>query len=678
MIGLKPLISSWKNAIEASRKARKPWLDTAEVCREFYSGSVGFMWSRDFKLKHFKGIPESKFQITIAKAFEFVSIVGPTLMWGCPGRIATTYNKLDIPPQFWDSPEMGEIWEQEYAQERARSVTRNNLMQHYLNYSPREQPGGGLVVDSQMAIIDACITGRGILKVEPYEPEGGTGTLTGAFYVEPSKFFIDPNCCRANLADAGWVAIEHSTPHWELERRFGWPTDSLKKYATKATKQTATSQSAINHTTTSDTMDMVVWYECFSKIGVGTRFKDCKLPQWHEAFETSVGDYAYICFNAQMNEPLNVRAEFLEQADIEQVKNAFDWPVRYYQDNRWPVAILDFWLQPDCPYPLAPLAMGLGELIFLNIFISSLADRIYQDSLVKAAVMQEVAEDTVSKLLSYQHEVVHLNPAVGQNINELVTYLQRPQVNHDAFRMVEYVSMMFDKRVGLMELMYGLNPGGKVSRTAADANIKGEAVNTRPEFMRTQVEAWQTTVANLERIAAAEHVSGETLTPALGKMGANLWTQLITQEDPVIYMREMRCQIEASSIKKPNKEKEVSNVQTIAASMLPVLQWYAQSTGNTDPLNALFESIGNSLDQDVEGWLLPPLPQQEPDPKQDAMGELEMQKRVGDIQGRDLKNKKLLHEMLQQGQGLPVEALDEIDPEAIEGGEEEFPPMPEM
>lgn len=664
MINLKPIITTWANAIKAAESDRQKWHETAEICRQFYSGSVGFMWESRFRNKYLRNMPETKFEITIAKAFELVSIVGPTLMWDYPGRVITNYDRLEIPEAFWDDEEMMATWTQEYQKDLAVSKTRNMLMQHYLNYSQREQPGGGLKVDCQMAIIDSLVTGRGVMRVDPYEPPGGTGTLTGCFYVHPDDLFIDPDCTRANLSNAKWIAIRHETHHSELERQFGWPSGSLKSKSTKSTKTSAASQDfGATWSPKNAASDIVVWYEVFSKFGCGQRFKDCK-TEWGNALE-QVGDYAYLCFIKDSNELLNVRNAFLETADMEAVKAAFDWPTRYYDDSRWPVALLDYWLNTKSAWPMAPLAMGLGELIFLNVFISSLADRIFQDGLTKAAIRQELADDAVSKLLSYKHEVVSLNPSIAGNINELVSFLQRPQTNFDAFRMLEYVSMLFDKRVGLMELMYGLNPGGKVSRTAADATIKGEAVSTRPEYMAKQVENWHTEMANLERIAAAEHVSGKSLVPLLGRMGSALWDQLITNEDPIVYMREMRCRVEANSIRKPNKAKDNQNMQQLAGFTLPVLQWYAGSTGNTEPLNAFFKTMGDAIEQDISSWLLPPIQPPVPNPEEEQMKELEMQKRVAEVQGKDLKNKKMIHEALMQGQGVPIEeamASTEVEP----------------
>lgn len=677
MINLKPLVTTWAAAIKSAERDREPWLKTADMCRQFYSGSVGFMWSETFRQRHVK-LPQSQFQITIAKAFELVSIVGPTLFWNYPGRMVSGYDKLEIPPAFWSDQNMGMQWQQEYEQEIAVQTTRNNLMQHYLNYSQREQPGGGLKVDSQMAIIDSLVTGRGIIRVDPYEPEGGTGSLTGGFYVAPDNLFIDPDCSRSNLSNAKWIAIKHTQPHWEVEKKFGWPKDSLKNKSSLTAKKTAASQNPLDSTFRgkSETQDVVVWFEVFSKMGVGTRFKDCKMPNIQDAFE-SFGDFAYICFVSGMEEPLNLRSSFAEQATPDQVKAAIDWPTRYYMDGRWPVALLDYWLQPSKAWPLAPLSMGLGELIFLNVFISSLAEKIFQDGLVKAAVKEELHQDAVQKLLSNQHEVISINPALAGNINELVTYLQRPATSYDAFRMIEEVSTMFDKRVGLTELLYGLNPGGKVSRTAADANSKSDAVSTRPEYMAAQVENWQTEIANLDRICAAEHVAGDTLSPLLGKMGAHLWDELITKAEPTVYMREMRSRIEANSIRKPNKTKDNQNFQQIASYTLPVLQWYAQTTGNTDPLNEFFQMMGKGIEQDMDGLMMPPVPQQGPSPEeqqaQQEAQQLMKAKMIGDVQGRDLKNTKMMHEMLQEGQGLPAEMAQEATPE-----ESQQRPMEEM
>jgi hypothetical protein len=678
-VNLGTLVDAWSTAISAAEDAKAPFMETASICNHFFTGSMGFMWDKKFKSKYLNGIPEPKFAITIAKAFELVSIVGPTLMWAFPQRTVVGYNKLDIDPMVFGilhgmSPEQPEaqMMAQQYAMEAGQELivqnTRNELMSHYLNYSHREQPGGGLVYDSRLAIIEALVKGRGVIKVDTYQPANQpNSSLTGGFYVSVDDLFIDPDCTRANLSNAKWIAIRHVEPHDVVEKRFGYAYGALKGKSGNLNTKTAARTAMFSKD--SKVSNLVVWFEIFSKCGCGTRLKGAgqlgPAPEWHDAFEQVVGDYAYICMIKGHNELLNLHNDYMENATTEQVKASVDWPIPYYEDGRWPVALLDFWHNPNSPWPIAPLAMGLGELICINVLMSSLIDRVYQDGLVKAAIKQELADEAIQKLLSYSHEVIELNPDVAKNINEVISFLERPRSGQDIFAMLNYLFELFDKRVGLMELMYGLS--SKVDRTATAANIKGEAISVRPEYMAVMVEGWQTEIANLERIAAGYSVAGETLAPLLGGMGSQLWTKLITEADPVVYMREMRSQVEANSARKPNKAKDNQNLNQLSGFLLPVMQWYAQSTGNTEPLNAYIKTMGKAIDQDVDPWMLPPLQNQGPSPEemqaQQEMQELMKSKLTNDIKGRELKNAAQAHKMMQEGAGLPMEMMTGVTPD---------------
>ena len=686
MLSMKPLVQEWASAIEAAKKAKTGFNETHRICRQFFTGAIGqnSMFGDEFRRQYLGDIGAPRFQLTINKVFELTSIVGPTLLWNNPGRHITNHERLEIPPEFWGAPgdpqaqQVGMQWLQEYEQEQAQSETRNALMQSYLNYSCREQPGGGLKTDCHFAILDALVSGRGVIRVDAYQPADSKDTLTGGFYVSVDDLFIDPDCRRGNLSDAKWIAIRHTAPHWEVEKRFGWPEGSLKnkskQASMKATTDAVQSYREGNPKRTDDLNDLITYYEVFSKMGVGTRFKNKRLPEWHQAFESSVGDWAYCCFADNCDEFLNVRTQYIENGSLEQVKMAFDWPIPYYKDGRWPVSLLDFWHVPGSCWPMATIAAGLGELVFLNVFVSSLCDRVYQDSLCKWAIREDLVDDAKSKLTSFSHEVIGLNPASAASIKELVSFLERPPVTFDAFRMLDQVSTMFDKRVGLTELMYGLNPGGKVSRTAADANQKGEAISVRPEYMSTQVEAWQTEIANLERIAAGYSVSGQTLVPLFGNMGSRLWDQLITSADPNVYMREMRSRVEANSIRKPNKARFMQNMQNMSAFLLPVLQWYAGSTGDTTPLNNLIKSIGNSMDQDTSDWEMQSLKQKAPSEEEIQAMQQEQQFRQEEqeiksaqeratLTGKEMQNRKMAQELFEMGVGEDISILDTIEPD---------------
>jgi hypothetical protein len=313
----------------------------------------------------------------------------------------------------------------------------------------------------------------------------------------------------------------------------------------------------------------------------------------------------------------------------------------------------------------------------MNLILCSIAEKAYRDSLDKIAISNVLDSDTVSKILSLRHEVISLNPSAGEAIDQFISSVKRQPLNMDVWRMVEIMSASFDKAVGLTDLMYGLNPGGKVTRTAADANIKGEAVAVRPEFMASRVEEWQSDIANVERIAAGYSVEGPTLKPLLGPFGSELWTELITKADPDVYFREMTIMIEAGSTRRPNKAREAQNMQQMSAFMLPVAQWYAGTTGNTEPLNSLIRAIGKSIDQDTSSWEYPPVQQQQQGPSEEEIAamqedrEMAKAKQMAAIGKLQLNNAEKAHKMMVEGIGVAPEQLDGFNPAPDEDMEED-------
>jgi hypothetical protein len=696
IVNLGPVVQAWGSAIKAAAKAKDGFQRTGDMCKTFLVGACDAMWQTDFRGKFLGGMPAPQFRIVLNKTFELCSIVGPGLMWANAGRIVENWPRMDIDPLFYpallgldpNSPEgqqAAQDFVQEVAMEESVNKTRNAIVQQYLNCSQTMQPGGGLRDDSRLAVIDALVKGRGVLKVDTWKPYGTDNDLTGAFWVDVDDLFIDPDCTRGNLEDAKWIAIRHRDKHWAVERRFGWPPGSLKSKGASSLSHMGAAEKRTNSRgmDVKSHDDICTWYEVFSLCGVGTRFASTTINSTlHQTMEQYVGDEAYICFIPGVNELLNLRNQEAERIELEQLKPRLDWPIPHYKDhsNKWPVALLDFWDNPGSAWPIATVSAGLGQLICINIILSSITERIYRDSLDKFAIREDVNSEIRAKLLSLKAEVIDLNSAAGDKIGDFISYIERPQLNFDVWRILDELSMSFDKAVGLMELMYGLNPGGKVSRTAADANIKGDAVGVRPEFMAARVEEWQTRVANIERTAAGYVVAGETITPLLGKHGAMLWTKLITEAPEDVYIREMKCTIEAGSTRRPNKVREAQNMQQIGAIAMPIAQWYAQATGNTEPLNRLIRDIGKSVEQETEDWTFPPIPQQGPPPEEQERMAIELEKSKQSVDKLALNNKAKAHELLERGIGLSPEQAQGATPidEGVDSsflGEEFQPPQ---
>lgn len=670
----RPLVDGWLAKLGHARDAKKAFTAVAKQCESFFSADLGFMWKDEYKTKFLSGNLQSKFHLTIAKAFELVAIFGPVLFWKYPNRVIKNYDPIDLAPEVFgdpNDPQSMEMYQQAVAEiqsEAAIGKVRNSLMEKYLNYSQREQPHGGLASHAELAITEALVKGRGLLLVDKYQFPGSGRTLTGSFFVSVDDFYIDPDCRSADLADAKWISIRHVQPRWEVERRFKLKKDSLKG---KGQLESADSQSENRsyrdqmYRQTGRTFDLVVWYEVWSKGGIGGRMANV-VSGINEDFDRVVGDYAYICVTAGLEYPLNLPNEII-LGDEEQVAEACQWPVPTWLDERWPVAILDFYRKPNCPWPIAPLAPGLGELTFMNVMMSLLCNRAWSSSRDIVAYLKSCGSMVEEQLKSGDFQCfIELNEGINKNINEAIQFLQQPGVNKDVFLMLESVSAMFDRRVGLTELAYGLNPGGVASRSAADINAKQESLSVRPDYMAGKVEDWMTECANIEKFVARWHVTGNDIGPLLGKWGARLWDEMIAGEDPEICVREMKASVEAGSARKPNRQRDSANLNQGMSWMLPVLQMYAQIKGDSAPLNAYFEKWGEAADMDMSGMQMgdwtptPPEPPPEMAEQQQRMAQMEQMRSDAEMQLKqlDIESKKVDLESKMaalQGTGLDFE-----------------------
>jgi len=679
---MRDVVEGWRKRIGASlsNKDRSGFMTTAKMCEGFFSGSMGLMWSDSFRNDFLGGMPCPKFKITIAKAFELVAIMGPSVVWDAGGRVIKTRKRRTVPRSMFgeDEDQQAEQRHQLHVANMKRNMEEENftcgLLEDYLNYGPTEQPSG-LLSEANKAITEAIVKGRGCIMVEPYTFPGSDRRLTRGEFFSVDDLFLDPDCRRADLHDCTWMARRHMTPYWELERMFDLKKDSMKFKATNE----STDSMAVNRSGSSgqnqsrgeirESNDLVEWYEIFSKQGVGTRGLQSR-ENLDGVFQELIGDYAYLCVAKGVDHFLNLPPEkFEKKPDV--AKEALAWPVPYHKDARWPIAFLDFHERPNSPWPLAPMAMGLGELIFLNVIVSCLCERVYESSRTIGLAAKSLGADVIDRLKNVDFSGWHEVPQeVVSQVDNLIKYVQTPAVNGDIFHMIEMVSAMFDKRTGLTDLVYGLNPGGKVSRSAADINIKHEAVSVRPDWMSRCAENWLTEIANLDRIAAIWSVSGGDIVGLLGEEQAAIWDQLIVGGDWEALIRQYRSTIEANSIKKPNKYRDNANIQMVIGYLLPIYKQYWEQTGDAGPLNRFLGQMAGAMEQDPEDWELPNVPPPQPpppDPAQEEQKQLQMEAMQEGVKGKKLRNAKLEGEV-----GGPMEM-----PQDPQGIDPQYPKEPE-
>ena len=689
----RPLVNAWLGKIEASARGRKRWKEIAYECMMFYSSSARAMWDPAYSKKFWKGVKLPKFRITINKAFEMVAIYGPNLFWEVPHRnVEAKRDRRDIPlsayqmmfqeqaaqqTQLYASlgidPEQQQQIQQQLVQQQMQQLEQSNaqmqtrddavaaLMGSWLNYTPNEQPGGGLSGHGFRATIDALITGRGCLAPRPYRMPGSGRTLTGAFRVSPFDVYLDPDF--DSVDECRWMAIRHVDVNTEVEKRFNLPANSQKNRETLESSWTfnemSTDDQAAAHRKSGRTNDLVVWYEIYSKSGcgcVGTAMD----PTLRQHLDKTVGQHVYLAICGDVTWPLNMPSERIRNGiSDEEVRDAFSWPVPLWADDRWPVEFLDFYEDPQDGWPVAPLAPGLGELKLLNFLVSWFANRTWSSTRDFWAVASPYIEHYKEYINDGEDQQIIPTPVGLKTPREAIEILTQPEARQDMTNLISFVSDMFDRRVGMTATIYGQNEGQTQNRTAEETIAKQRAVMARPEFMAKQVVDWQSRVASSEAFVTRRFVKGQDVAQHLGPYAASLWQRFVESEDVEVITRQFQYSISAASIRRPNRERDIANYQQVVSLWLPAIQEHAARTGNYSSFNATMGEWARLHDANLDQLMLPipnPEEQQENEQKQDIAWQLEIQEKQAEVQKTQAEAQKILGE----AQAIPAELEAEL------------------
>jgi len=644
---LGPLTKVWIERIESTVTSKKRFREIADQCREFYHGSAGFMWSDTHNQKYFKGrLPKPKFQINLNKAFEYVSLIGPSLFWKYPHR-KVVGQKSDVAlrvEMFGDpqNPYVQQAFEAEVAKEQQQKVqadTANDRLATYLNWSQREYPGGGLMENARTAIVDALLTGAGCLWPGTYNRNGST--YTTCEYDSIDNLFVDADCHDPLWETAGYVIRRHVQPVWQVERMFGFKKGYL---AGKGNWKSTEQKSREKIDGVKQTQDMLEWYEVWSKVGTGPRSNNLSHDMLNHMDEM-YGDNIYLCICKGLEHPLNMHSEAMFHETPEEIGNRLKWrcpnfgPINeVWKDGRWPVEVLSFYPIPNSPWPLAPLSPGLGELIAMNVLTSTYVDIVWENRKQIIAYLKS-AEASVKEAISSDESFVSvgLNDSMHKSISEAVQILDRPGGNNNILDALHMLDANFNRRVGLNELLYG--ESRTQVRVAADIRERSAMSSVRPNKMADDVADWMSNIATVEMFLAAQHVQGSSLVHLLGEYQAMQW-DMWRQSTPLEQlMLESRTQVTSSEIRRPNKERDTANIQSLQQWYLPLAQSYAMATTDTTPLNAILSLVGESIEMDtddlqMESWQPPP-----PDEQQQQLQQISQQTELQKTQSEVERNK---------------------------------------
>lgn len=638
---LAPLVNQWFARIEAAKSSRKRWDTVAKLCRQFFGCSPKAQWEDSFRQEFYPNLTAPRFMVSVNKTFEYIAQIGPALVWEYPSR---EVRSAEPPDQMAIAGVMlgGQMNEQvssqlqqQLQQEQEVRRIRNDICSKVLDYIVREHPGG-VLSDIQAVVQDALTTGRGCAWTETYTDRVTGAPLVGTFYGSPDDLYLDPDAKDMTLRDVRWMARKHIEPTWLVERRFGYPPGYLQGKGTHVSQEwgSVAPQTGEAHRQYSD---MIEWFEIWSCGGIGVRVQGVS-ADLGQAIDNLLGEYCYLCVTRNLPHPLNLPPGLVNQGTPQQIVDMTRWRsprfgqiFELWKDRRWPVEILDFYPVANTVWPAAPLAPGLGCLLAMNILLASMLEMSWDRRRDIIAAYEHMAQQVMEAVSGENNPaVIKLNAAGNQSVSDVVAFLQRPPIQGDLLQWISYLDEQFKRATGLDDMAYGLM--GRQARVNADVEMRRSKSEIRPEKMQKDVVNFLRGIGTKELWLAVAYLPSERLRPLLGPWGVIAWESLVRSMSFDTLIQETDVQVEVTQMQRPDREKDMSDLERIFPYAAPVMQRYAELTGDSTPMNALIGRFAEAMQlRNPEMLQMSQWAQSQPDPQMQQMQTQQMQAEIARV-----------------------------------------------
>jgi hypothetical protein len=313
--------------------------------------------------------------------------------------------------------------------------------------------------------------------------------------------------------------------------------------------------------------------------------------------------------------------EVNEQGVPNSLFTAVQWPIPFWADgaNGWPFTTFSPHRKPGYIWPISHIKPAVPELRFLCWAYSFMAQRVATSCETLLGVSKAADQDIKDQILSQSEagfKIVEVSEMLGRSVNDIISVFQLPDVTGEIWQVIDAVTQLADKRLGMTELVYGMTD--KQIRSATEASVKTDQISIRPDDMAECLENSMTVLSRKEAVATRWLLTAQDIEPILGPLGAAAWEQHVMNLDPYQVAREYDYQVEAGSARKKNKSARIEQMNNAMQVLGPVLQGLI-GAGVVEPFNALIADWADSMDIDASAYMIPPPPQ--PDPMQQQMME---------------------------------------------------------
>ena len=504
-----------------------------------------------------------------------------------------------------------------------------DLMGRVLNYTPRELD---LKTHARRMVDEGIITGCGVMWTELVTMPNGR-RFVGSFADSVDNFLMDPDATE--VEEILWCAKRCVHPVHEVAEKYNLDEAALRGNIDKQGAQNARSQEQVvfgdydgtgrrTSGPTGKTNDLCVYWKIWSKTGLGDRLKDA--PKDIKGIFDGIGENAYIVVAEGVDYPLNIKPAMLgeevnESGVPDSLFTAVQWPIPFWADgsNGWPFTTFTPHRKPGYIWPISHIKPAIPELRFLCWAYSFLAQRVATSCETLLGVSKAADQDIKDQILSQSEagfKIVEVSEMLGRSVNDIISVFQLPNVTGEIWEVIDAVTQLADKRLGMTELVYGMTD--KQIRSATEASVKTDQISIRPDDMAECLENSMTVLSRKEAIATRWLLTSQDLEPIIGPLGAAAWEQHVMQLDPYQVAREYDYEVEAGSARKKNKSARIEQMNNAMQVLGPVLQGLI-GAGVVEPFNALIADWADSMDIDASAYMIPPPPQ--PDPMQQQMME---------------------------------------------------------
>lgn len=545
----------------------------------------------------------------------------------------------------------------------AKAYTEAKIQDKLLNYGPEVTD---LRTECRKVVDDTLIKGHGVWITELTPHPAGGQYVAASRHLPVERYLMDPDV--VDEKECQWVAVQCIEPVWQVEDEWGYDRGTIPGNAmseacagakTTAGKDSAwCPKSAVDARKMKDvkgTNDLLVYYKLYSKMGMGDRLTGLKDQNLREIFE-SFGDFCCPRICDTLDHPINLHPDDISNKDADELRQDMQWPTPFHKIGEFPTTSMMFHWDGKA-WGMSHIKPGIGELKFLDYAMSHLANKVRTASQDLVGVVKAAGDDIKKAFNTYSengYTFIEIEAMWGKSVADVVSIMQKPNFQGDIWTVISMVAARLDKRLGLTEVAYGLS--STQSRSALDSKNKQDNFSIRPEDMAATVEEKAKVIAKKEAYAIFYHYEESDIKPILGEAGTEIYKELLASRPPEEVIRQYSYTIEAGSIRRPNKDRDIENMNMVSTTWLPVISAYCMGTGDMEPLNWFFQRGGSVYNMDINGLYFKTQQQQNPTPEQlramelqGKIAELNMQAAVQQAQNGLAKMLLIEQELMQSG-----------------------------